>query len=355
MQFKFILKMKKLTAIILLLFFSLGATAQLEVKPDSFKEVAGFVNINLDIQEDDNNVPYAVVKVKTENINDKQRRELLFQGDAATFIECEYKVGEVWVYLTYKATYLKISHPDLSSTEFWFPYDMEPKKGYELTLVNNAALATDEETLERIRKLEEALRNQTEPQIVYVEKPAEQKQKPETTDKPRTPRYSFIVANASINTYSKPAFGVTLGDMRKVGVFATAMTNFRIEKMGFEGKFEHANSDQIQALIDKTGYNSKTDYMSYSVIFGVIFRAYGPINVKIGGGYSSNSMFVTLSYNNNYSNTYWVSDVSSYGFGGLIGVQAHLGNLIISLDGATTNLKIFETRLGIGLGMKGKK
>lgn len=355
MQFKFILKMKKLTAIILLLFFSLGATAQLEVKPDSFKEVAGFVNINLDIQEDDNNVPYAVVKVKTENINDKQRRELLFQGDAATFIECEYKVGEVWVYLTYKATYLKISHPDLSSTEFWFPYDMEPKKGYELTLVNNAALATDEETLERIRKLEEALRNQTEPQIVYVEKPAEQKQKPETTDKPRTPRYSFIVANASINTYSKPAFGVTLGDMRKVGVFATAMTNFRIEKMGFEGKFEHANSDQIQTLIDKTGYNSKTDYMSYSVIFGVIFRAYGPINVKIGGGYSSNSMFVTLSYNNNYSSTYWVSDVSSYGFGGLIGVQAHLGNLIISLDGATTNFKIFETRLGIGFGMKGKK
>jgi len=347
--------MKKLTAIILLLLFSLDATAQLEVKPDSFKEVAGFVNINLDIQEDDNNVPYAVVKVKTENINDKQRRELLFQGDAATFIECEYKVGEVWVYLTYKATYLKISHPDLSSTEFWFPYDMEPKKGYELTLVNNAALATDEETLERIRKLEEALRNQTEPQIVYVEKPAEQKQKPETTDKPRTPRYSFIVANASINTYSKPAFGVTLGDMRKVGVFATAMTNFRIEKMGFEGKFEHANSDQIQALIDKTGYNSKTDYMSYSVIFGVIFRAYGPINVKIGGGYSSNSMFVTLSYNNNYSSTYWVSDVSSYGFGGLIGVQAHLGNLIISLDGATTNFKIFETRLGIGFGMKGKK
>lgn len=347
--------MKKLTAIILLLLFSLDATAQLEVKPDSFKEVAGFVNINLDIQEDDNNVPYAVLKVKTENINDKQRRELLFQGDAATFIECEYKVGEVWVYLTYKATYLKISHPDLSSTEFWFPYDMEPKKGYELTLVNNAAIATDEETLERIRKLEEALRNQTEPQIVYVEKPAEQKQKPETTDKPRTPRYSFIVANASINTYGKPAFGVTLGDMRKVGVFATAMTNFRIEKMGFEGKFEHANSDQIQALIDKTGYNSKTDYMSYSVIFGVIFRAYGPINVKIGGGYSSNSMFVTLSYNNNYSSTYWVSDVSSYGFGGLIGVQAHLGNLIISLDGATTNFKIFETRLGIGFGMKGKK
>lgn len=358
MQFKFILKMKRLTAILFLLFLSFSATAQLEVKPDSFKEVVGFININLEKYSDDNDVPYAVIKVKTENINDKQRRELLFQGDAATFIECEYKVGEVWVYLTYKATYLKISHPDLSSTEFWFPFDMEPKKGYELTLVNNAKLS-DEELLERMRKLEEALQNQQnqpEPQIVYVEKPVEPKNEvAELPKRPYTPRYSFIIANASINTYGKPAFGVTLGDMRKVGVFATAMTNFRIEKMGFEGKFEHANSDQIQALIDKTGYNSKTDYMSYSVIFGVIFRAYGPINVKIGGGYSSNSMFVTLSYNNNYSSTYWVSDVSSYGFGGLIGVQAHFGKFVISLDGATTNFKIFETRLGIGFGMKGKK
>lgn len=128
--------MKRHIVLFIALFFSVCANAQLEVKQDSFKEVLGFVNINLDIQSDDNDVPYAVVKVKTENINDKQRRELLFQGDAATFIECEYKVGEVWVYLTYKATYLKISHPDYSSTEFWFPFDMEPKKGYELTLIN---------------------------------------------------------------------------------------------------------------------------------------------------------------------------------------------------------------------------
>lgn len=121
------------------LFFSVCAFAQLEVKHDSFKEVPGFVNINLDIQSDDNDVPYAVVKVKTENINDKQRRELLFQGDAATFIECEYKVGEVWVYLSYYASYIKISHSDFSSTEFAFPFDMKPKCGYELTLINRTA------------------------------------------------------------------------------------------------------------------------------------------------------------------------------------------------------------------------
>ena len=168
-----------------------------------------------------------------------------------------------------------------------------------------------------------------------------------------TPRYSFIIANASINTYGKPAFGITLGDMRKVGVFVSAMTNFRIENMGFEDDFEHSSSDQIQVLIDQHGLSATTEYMSYSAIFGVIFKVYDPINLKIGGGYSSNSMFVVAS-DNFYKSTYWVSDVSSYGFGGLIGVQAHFGKFVISLDGATTNFKIFEVRLGIGYGMKGR-
>ena len=131
--------MKKFLFLFLVLFISIVSYAQLEVKSGSFKEVPGFVNINTDIYEDDNNVLYAVIKVNTENINDKQRHQLLFQGNAATFIEVEYKVGEVWVYLSSKpATYLKISHPDFGSTEFWFPFDLAPKKGYEMVLVNKA-------------------------------------------------------------------------------------------------------------------------------------------------------------------------------------------------------------------------
>lgn len=345
--------MKKLTAILILFLLSFNVMAQLEVKPDSFKEVPGFVNINLNIQTDDNDVPYAVVKVKTENINDKQRRELLFQGDAATFIECEYKVGEVWVYLTYKASYLKISHPDLSSTEFWFPFDMAPKKGYELTLVNNAKLS-EEELLERMRKLEEALQNQPEPQIIYVEKPVQQEvTTPVAPEKPHTPRYSFLTANASLNSYSQPAFGFTVGSMRKAGIFISLMTNFKFEHMGGEEYLSHYDSDYIQNYIDNNGYSCKTEYMSYSAIFGMIFKIYGPINLKIGGGYSSNSMIVTVTDNSFLNQQYLVSNASSYGFGGLAGIQAHFGRFVVSLDGATTNFKIYEVRLGIGMGVKG--
>ena len=96
--------MKRLLLLVLAIICSLNIMAQLEIKEDSFKEVEGFVNINTDIQYDDNDKPYAVLKVKTENINDEQRRKLLFQGDARTFIECEYKVGEVWLYISYYAS-----------------------------------------------------------------------------------------------------------------------------------------------------------------------------------------------------------------------------------------------------------
>ena len=137
---------RKLLTIFILIILSISAFAQMEVKEDSFKEVPGFVNINPDpnYQTDDNELPFAVIKVRTENINDKQRRELKFSGNAGTFIMLEYKDGEVWVYLTAKyADYLKISHPDFSSVEFTLPFDLEPKKGYEMTLVNKTLMSPD--------------------------------------------------------------------------------------------------------------------------------------------------------------------------------------------------------------------
>lgn len=134
--------MKRTLVLLLSLSISICAIAQIEVKKDSFKKVDGFVNINQNIQTDDNDQPYAVLKIRTENITDKQRRQLTFKGDAATFFETEYQDGEVWVYLSYYATFIKISHPDFSSTEFFFPFDMRPKCGYELTLVNKSATQT---------------------------------------------------------------------------------------------------------------------------------------------------------------------------------------------------------------------
>lgn len=180
--------MKRLFVFIVTIFLWFNVMAQLNVKEGSFKEVPGFVNINVDKMYDDNDKPYAVLKIKTENIDSKQRRELNFGGDAQTFFEVEYKDGEVWLYISYYATFIKISHDDLSSTEFWFPFDMEPKKGYELTLVNKPAI--DEEILRRIENLENASAT------VVIEHPIEQ-----TSEKP-----SEIVGYITVKSNPKGAW-----------------------------------------------------------------------------------------------------------------------------------------------------
>ena len=74
--------MKKCLLFVFAILLSFNVFAQLEVRPGSFHKVAGFVNINIDKQTDDNDKPYAVLKIRTENIDGKQRRELNFKGDA---------------------------------------------------------------------------------------------------------------------------------------------------------------------------------------------------------------------------------------------------------------------------------
>lgn len=129
---------KRFLLLLFTLILSVPLFAQLEVKEGSFKKVEGFVNINTEKMYDDNDKPYAVLKIRTENIGSKERRELNFGGDAQTFFEIEYKDGEVWLYISYYASFIKISHEEFSSAEFYFPFDMEPKKGYELTLINKS-------------------------------------------------------------------------------------------------------------------------------------------------------------------------------------------------------------------------
>lgn len=128
--------MKKILVLLFVLVLSITSFAQLDVSPNSFKQIEGFVNDNPDIQTDDNNKPFAVIKMKTENIDEEQRRQLHFGGDLQTYFEVEEHGDELWLYISYYATYIKISHPDFGTTEFWFPFSMRGKKGYEMTLVN---------------------------------------------------------------------------------------------------------------------------------------------------------------------------------------------------------------------------
>lgn len=73
--------MKKVFLFIVTVLLSFNVFAQLEVRQGSFHKVEGFVNLNMDKQTDDNDGPYAVLKIRTENIDGKQRRQLSFKGE----------------------------------------------------------------------------------------------------------------------------------------------------------------------------------------------------------------------------------------------------------------------------------
>ena len=434
--------MRKFILLFFTAFVSLSAFAQLEIKPNSFKEVAGFVNINRDKMYDDNDKPYAVLKIKTEKITDKQRRELLFQGDARTFFEVEYQTGEVWLYISYYASFIKISHPDLSSTEFYFPFDMKPKKGYELTLINvwteegvvmNSMTIKADQPEARIfidddyvgdgefskafpagethswridcdmyhgesgsvdvlvgdsivieKKLRPAFGfiNVTSTPVsgatVFIDgkKMGETPYKSDrlvsgkykvkivkdsynsnestvtVTDESTVDvsmslykKYNFMTVNVAMNQYGQPSFGLTYGSMKKFGWFVSAMTNFN-----FSTKSDFTCNAEYFVDGYYPGYTGKESYSSLSFLGGVLLNFSEHVALRIGAGYGIRMKRYET------DNGYWVKngDISAQGLDLSLGAQGRFGGLVFSIDGVATNFKVFEARIGIGLGFKNK-
>ena len=139
--------MRRVFTLLSFLLLPLLGMSQLRVVEGSFKEIPSFVDMSE--KTDDNNKPFAVVIIKTLNINEQERAKLRFSSDAMSYVEVEYRVGEVWLYVSYYASFLKIKHPDLSSApDFYLPFDMQPRHGYELVLEKyNVAPAPDAQTI----------------------------------------------------------------------------------------------------------------------------------------------------------------------------------------------------------------
>lgn len=335
--------MRTISVLLLLLFFSLNCHAQLEVKKNSFKEVTGFINLheNPDYQVDDNNQPYAVIKVKTEHINNKERHQLLFEGDARTYIMHEYKTGEVWLYISYYATYLKISHHDLSSIEYYFPYDLQPKKGYELILVNK-----NNEVPAKIPPKEQDKNQKSD-------NPKEQPVK----SAPQNNSYDmgFMTFNASINNYGKPSYGFTIGMRYKSvtnSLFLSINSN-SLSKQTITTDYNCGNDFLVNGHYPS--YTGNMEYRTLSMIFGIVLRNTKPLSFRLGMGYGINNVFYEVSKTTLYSGTNFSfvknTDLSVEGIELSVGTQYYFKGFLISIDGVTTRFKYYALRLGIGLAL----
>lgn len=126
--------MKKFLLVLFVLFY-VNAFSQINVKPDSFRKIEGYLMFDQDSHKDDNWKPMALIKVSTENMAAEQRARLQFHGNMGTFFDVHQMECETWVYLTAQAaTFLEIMHPDYGKTEFWLPEDLCDFCGYEMVV-----------------------------------------------------------------------------------------------------------------------------------------------------------------------------------------------------------------------------
>lgn len=127
--------MKRIITIILLIFASITSFSQIQVKEGSFRRLPNYVMDDKDEHVDGNNMPMALIKISTENINEEERQKLYFKGNRATDFQIDHKIGEVYLYLTAEAaTFIEIKHPDYGKTMYTLPETLCNYCAYELVV-----------------------------------------------------------------------------------------------------------------------------------------------------------------------------------------------------------------------------
>ncbi len=145
---------------------------------------------------------------------------------------------------------------------------------------------------------------------------------------------TFVTLNGAYSSAPQTAFGLTFGRVKKMGWFVSAMSNFNF--VGF-----NTIDDNYEEVI-LTGNTAST---RLSVMGGFITRIAGPVYFKVGAGYG---MIVraceTISgeYVEYKPNTFKGVDLGA-------GLQFNLRNITFDIDAVTTNFKMTEVRLGIGV------
>ena len=126
--------MKRFLLIIFTL-ISLNAFSQLQVKEGSFKYVPGGVIEDKEEYTDGNELPMALIKISTENINEQERLRLKFSGNRVTQIIKNPRTGQMWIYISAEtATFINIMHPDYGTCKYYLPEDLCDYCVYEMVL-----------------------------------------------------------------------------------------------------------------------------------------------------------------------------------------------------------------------------
>ena len=123
--------------VLLLLFalISLNAFSQLQVKEGSFKRIDGEFIEDKEEYTDGNDLPMALIKITTENIDEQERLRFVFRGNRATQIIKKPRNGQMCIYISADAaTFIEIKHPDYGVCKYYLTESLCDYCVYEMVV-----------------------------------------------------------------------------------------------------------------------------------------------------------------------------------------------------------------------------
>ena len=147
---------------------------------------------------------------------------------------------------------------------------------------------------------------------------------------------NFVTLNAAYSVAPQTSFGLTYGQVKKMGFFVSAMTNFNFK---FGGNAWNDMYDENEAVFSGESYKARL-----SLTGGLLLQVAGPVYVKLGAGYGMRVKCWELS-----GKWYEYAPDTHRGVDLTVGMMLNTNGLAISADVVTTNFKTLEIKLGIGM------
>ena len=199
------------------------------------------------------------------------------------------------------------------------------------------ASAVEEEEKEVVVEKKAKPEKEVKKEVVAVEKV-----KPEKKVKDKSlPSTNFLTLNAAFSVAPQTSFGLTYGQINKVGWFVSAMSNF--------GTRFSANSWDELSGIDKAVASGKSSDARLSFTGGLVCKLFEPVYLKVGAGYGARVKCWEI------DDTWYEYPSNSYkGLDLTAGLMFNIKGYTISADVVTTGFEYMEVKIGVGLNWKNK-
>lgn len=163
--------------------------------------------------------------------------------------------------------------------------------------------------------------------------------------------FSTLNAATSYSGFNQPSYGATIGYVKRVGFFLSAMSDFN-----FDAKNASLTCDN-QGLVDGEypEYTGNSSNFRFSVLGGLVANGFNdgspsPFSFRIGAGYGVRTRCLEIADGRLVK----VTDNCFSGLDLTAGIQLNIKGFTMSLDAVSSQFKTFEMKIGLGYCWKHK-